>query len=498
MIIYPYDDENETYFGVIIHTEISTAVLHKNMEDFINKTTESQIDYHYVIDELSVHHVSDFSTTFMLIIHMYIAHMSKDKNHLKLSLTKLMNEPYLVEKSKTWISSLISISNNGNNCFVPQWLHQISSNTVNPNHISNCSSGEVCKKRKRSNNPPIQAMSLRRRISTNKVPMRPFQSFQSFNNSHVSIHGTERCINPPSASDITNNDPLNLYSIQANIINILNSNPEKRGGIISIFDDALKYQDIHFTKYTVVLRSKSDHNCICAISDEGSCPLSVNDLLSLIEHDWITEETINFMGMVINKNFKEVSHIYPTSFMDSFLKINEDRWEYSFSQVQTWHKDISVGVNFLYIPIHTSRLHWMVCRFDFLSKKISIWNPGNRTENNERYLLAAESYAKFVLDAITPCAESINTRWTNASIVKWSGCWMTQDLSNECPKVDMYDDVGLFTVLNMTLLIHGICLTRASYSQREIFQRKTRLRMAGIIHENIDFENIKMNEFNNY
>jgi hypothetical protein len=48
----------------------------------------------------------------------------------------------------------------------------------------------------------------------------------------------------------------------------------------------------------------------------------------------------------------------------------------------------------------------------------------------------------------------------------------------------------------MTLLIQGKKLTRDQYSQREIIQRKTRFRIAGIIYENIDWEEMRQHNFN--
>ena len=475
MIIYPFDNENETYFGIIIHTEISTDLLKKNTQDFLTKTRNSQVTFKYVIDELSLHQLSDFNSSFFLIIHMYIAHMSKDMKDLRLNFAKLISESGLVQKTKSWISTLISKSITGNILIVPQWLHQITSHNVKQYRLTNIQSVEVNQKRKTNNYPPICQLLLKRRRN-------------------VSIQGIERSTILPTTANDTIEHSTNINSVKSNIINIINSHSEEQVGIFSIFDHASKYENPNFNMYIDQVQSKSEHNCICAVTRQGTYSLSVIDLSSIIEQDWITELTVNFMGMILIDKFQQVSHIYPSHFMGSILRENNDTPGYIFSQVQTWHKDISATVNNLYIPIHTSNIHWMVSKFDFLRKTISLWNPSNNTNCNEKYLMCLKSYAENVSDSFTSLFTE--TRWTNTSKLKWSGTWKIQDMSNQCPKVEIYEDAGVFTLLNMTLLIQGKKLTRDQYSQREIIQRKTRFRIAGIIYENIDWEEMRQHNFN--
>jgi len=475
MIIYPYDNENEAYFGIVIHTEIATDLLKKNTQDFLTKTRNSQVTFKYVIDELSLHQLSDFNSSFFLIIHMYIAHMSKDMNDLRLNLAKLISESGLVQKTKSWISKLISKSTNGKCFIVPQWIHQISSPSVEQYHLSNIQSVEVNQKRNTNNLPPISQLMLKRRKT-------------------VSIQGIERSRSLPTTANDRIEHSTNINSVKSNIINIINSHSEEQVGIFSIFDHASKYENPNFKMYIDQVQSKSEHNCICAVTRQGTYSLTVTDVLSIIEQDWITESTLNFMGMILIDKFQQVSHIYPSHFMGSILRENNDTPGYNFSLVHAWHKDISATVNNLYIPIHISNLHWMVSQFDFLGKTISLWNPSNNTSCNEKYLMYLKTYAENVSESFTSLLAE--TRWTHTSKIKWSGTWKIQDMSNQCPKVEIYEDAGIFTLLNMTLLIHGKKLTRDQYSQREIFQRKTRLRIAGIIHENIDWEEMRQHNFN--
>ena len=63
------------------------------------------------------------------MVHMYIAHMSKNVVDLENNLSKLTKESDLIMKIKTWIASLISdpIINQDRSpkLYIPQWLLQI-------------------------------------------------------------------------------------------------------------------------------------------------------------------------------------------------------------------------------------------------------------------------------------------------------------------------------------------------------------------------------------
>jgi hypothetical protein len=466
MIIYPFDNDKDKYFGVIIHTEVSTALLKKSTQDFLTKTRNCEVIYNYVIDELSLHHLSDFGTTFFLIIHMYIAHTSQNMNDLRLKLAKLVIEPDKVQKSKCWISTLISNSSSENIPFVPQWLHQISSN--NPNPINT------------SNNPSID----NKEHKTNNCSPRLFHTLKR--RQDVTLQQTLLPIKIPRSDVSQKNHSPTISSIKSNIMNNINTISDESSGIWSIFGHASQYDYSQSRQYIDQLeRSFSDESCtISAMTEIRYVPPSFNDISSLIENDWITEVTVNFMAILINKKFEQISHIYTSDFMEAILTNNNNSRGNKFTHVQTWHKDINVSVNVLYIPIHRKCHYWMVSKLDFLRKTISIWNPSQNTEWNEAYLHNLKSYAEFVSDSLTSCHIPIETRWTTVNKQKWSGSWKIKDLSHQCPKVQRHDDSGVFTLLNMIILINGKLLSTDQYSQREIIQRRTRIRIATYLFQN--------------
>jgi hypothetical protein len=62
------------------------------------------------------------------------------------------------------------------------------------------------------------------------------------------------------------------------------------------------------------------------------------------------------------------------------------------------------------------------------------------------------------------------------------------DKSMSSPQQGIFDDCGIFVILNMVLLSSGVPLTKYSYSQFEINRCKTRERITQIIFENIHWE----------
>jgi hypothetical protein len=125
--MYPFDETEIRYSGVIIHSEVSTTLLSQKQAEIIEKLEDDRLTSDYSIGAISIHQKNDFATTFYLMVHMYLAHMSKNVDDLKNNLRKLTQESDLVMKIKIWIVSLISdsITDRFPKLSIPQWLLQI-------------------------------------------------------------------------------------------------------------------------------------------------------------------------------------------------------------------------------------------------------------------------------------------------------------------------------------------------------------------------------------
>ncbi len=77
---------------------------------------------------------------------------------------------------------------------------------------------------------------------------------------------------------------------------------------------------------------------------------------------------------------------------------------------------------------------------------------------------------------------------------QWNGDWRIDDKSMFSPQQGNYDDCGVFTILNMVLLISGVELSEYSYSQFEITDCNTQHRIAQIIFQNIDWKDFVSND----
>jgi len=110
LVVYPFDETEMRYSGVIIHTQVSTTLLSQKQAEIIEKVKDDRLTSDYCIGGISIHQKTDFATTFYLIVHMYLAHMSKNVDDLKNNLRKLTKESDLVMKIKIWIVSFRLLS----------------------------------------------------------------------------------------------------------------------------------------------------------------------------------------------------------------------------------------------------------------------------------------------------------------------------------------------------------------------------------------------------
>jgi hypothetical protein len=127
LVVYPFDETKKRYSGVIIHSQVSTTLVSRKVSAIKEKLKDDHLPLDYSIGGISIHQKNDFATTFFLMVHMYIAHMSRNVDDLKNNLSKLTKESDLIMKIKTWIASLISdpITDRSPKLYIPQWLVQI-------------------------------------------------------------------------------------------------------------------------------------------------------------------------------------------------------------------------------------------------------------------------------------------------------------------------------------------------------------------------------------
>lgn len=485
LVFYPFDEKKQTYFGLFVHTQLPRELVNGKRTEILELLKDEYLPSKYSLEGISIHQRSDFATSFYQIVHMYIAQMSKDVNEFKQNLSKLSQESDLVSKSKNWIASLISdpVKDGCLQSFIPQWLLQIAfseetfqDSTKNGDH-----------KRK---NPMAQYDQL----SSNDRSKNSQEFHQTKNKKrkesiaahlHVSNLSTHSTQLPPSSSNkrkrlhnvanhtVTNH--MSRYS-SASILNIFGHSGNFNDNDFKKFVEHISRLTKEQTKMSKILVAKAQNKSICA-----------DEFESLIESGWLSDTIIDFMGMILKKNNQDV-HVFTTHFMAKLIPDNTMK-SFNYSEVSRWHKKIHVKVKFLYVPIHHHQNHWILCRVDFSKKEIYLWNSSSSITQNMIYLEAMKNYIQLVAKSVNELSN--NDVKENTMIVnQWNGNWIIDDRSMLSPQQGNYDDCGIFTILNMSLLMSGVELSEYSYSQFEINARNTRRRIAQII-----FKNIAWNDF---
>lgn len=80
---------------------------------------------------------------------------------------------------------------------------------------------------------------------------------------------------------------------------------------------------------------------------------------------------------------------------------------------------------------------------------------------------------------------------------KWDGNWSSIDKSSFSPKHGSCDDSGIFIILNMVVFCSGGNLWQDIYSQNYIYKQKTRIRIAQIIFEHINWKDFNTQDIDN-
>ena len=131
------------------------------------------------------------------------------------------------------------------------------------------------------------------------------------------------------------------------------------------------------------------------------------------------------------------------------------------------------SLNNLYIPINHKNIHWLTLRIDLAAKKISLWDSQGEKMENAQYTNTALRYL----------GDEYTNAYPNRNVLEWMRGWTIEDLSDECPQQANGFDCGIFTLLNLSLLVEEGSITRDSYSQESIDAKEVRKVIAHMLWE---------------
>jgi hypothetical protein len=206
--------------------------------------------------------------------------------------------------------------------------------------------------------------------------------------------------------------------------------------------------------------------------------ISAIEFQSLLENQRISHDVINLLSLIFQQENQMIT-VYSSLFMSQYV-IKAD-------EVKTYCRHIRNEVDFLYIPINHDRHHWLLCRIDFSKKQILLLNSSTNGDINHHYLSSLKTYINYVASSLQRMKTPKNK---NNISEKWKGNQTIKDDSDNSPKQSNADDSGIFTILNMCLLISGVKLSQKTYSQTLIINHKTRERLAKIVFDFTDWKEI--------
>ncbi len=164
------------------------------------------------------------------------------------------------------------------------------------------------------------------------------------------------------------------------------------------------------------------------------------------------------------------SFFYASQFMDKLLQTGShgtDDPNYDYSKVKGWSKMIKNGLfklQNLYIPINHKNIHWLTMRINFIAKKISLWDSQGVKEENVLYTNAALRYL----------GDEYGDAYPDKNTMEWLDSWTIEDLSDKSPQQANDFDCGIFTLLNLCLLVEEGSITKDSYSQESNYRKDVR------------------------
>jgi len=229
-----------------------------------------------------------------------------------------------------------------------------------------------------------------------------------------------------------------------------------------------------------LLQSESDPRLDLTYTHRSAYGVKHTSIKRLGPRCWLNDEVIDAYNMqVLAPKLDEKSYIYTSYFMGKLLQTGPDGTyepNYKYSEVGGWSSKISGGLfslNNLYIPINHKNIHWLTLRIDLAAKKISLWDSQGEKMENAQYTNTALRYL----------GDEYTNAYPNRNVLEWMRGWTIEDLSDECPQQANGFDCGIFTLLNLSLLVEEGSITRDSYSQESIDAKEVRKVIAHMLWE---------------
>ena len=439
-VCYSFEHATRTYSACLVHSEMNVNETRATLLDVLTQVGREHSS-EYQLMTVSVHFKSDFASSFLAMLHMYIANKSSNMEKFQENLKKLSTVNELVNKTKAWIADLLGTFDVEAVRRPPQWLHQL---IADKDDVQQPISNDA----KRSD---INKKTKKRLLSL------------------TSSEGKNNLRRQKSSSSLTTFNQEQLIQRMTMLFGRNRFIEEGYKKFISTVEEKAGYNST--TKSFEECNESSDY---VARFPVGNIPIQAKNLLSLYNMNWLNDEVINFMGAILQTQ-NENAMVFSSYFFTGLLT-NE---KYDYNRVKNRWLKVSPAVRHLYIPINVDNNHWIFLRLDFVSKIIQLWNSMDEstTTPNQTYLSAAEKYVK---DVFLQISNMPNMEVQNKM---WGGEWTFVDESVNSPKQTNGYDCGPFIILSMTIMIQGSNLTASSYSQEDLYKIKIRNLILKLIYQ---------------
>ncbi len=123
-VCYSFDRATRTYSACLVHSEMNENETEATLSDVFTQVGMGHSS-EYQLMTVSVHFKSDFASSFLAMLHMYIANKSSNMKKFQENLKKLRTVDVLVHKTKAWMADLLGSFDVEAVIRPPQWLHQL-------------------------------------------------------------------------------------------------------------------------------------------------------------------------------------------------------------------------------------------------------------------------------------------------------------------------------------------------------------------------------------
>ena len=191
----------------------------------------------------------------------------------------------------------------------------------------------------------------------------------------------------------------------------------------------------------------------------GTESVDMDSFQQLAPETWLNDQVMNYVAKQVIQPATRNTFCYSSFFFTRLLHNTSRIEEYDFTQVNNCHSSRGIraigareifSLQNLFVPINKDNSHWLLLQASFTDQKVYLYDSDDaQTDNSNSNGQYLDAMVRYFYDVERTMGR------TTACVDGYAQTWSRINRSGSTPKQTNSYDCGVFTLINLALLVRG-------------------------------------------